>query len=74
MKRLLTQLRAELQLTLRNGEQLLLTLGIPVLLLVLICQLVSATLIGVLADSWVGPWGILAATISLRKLSTAAPC
>jgi ABC-2 type transport system permease protein len=34
MKRLLTQLRAELQLTLRNGEQLLLTLGIPVLLLV----------------------------------------
>ena len=35
----------------------------PLLLLVLICQLVSATLIGVLADSWVGPWGILAATI-----------
>ena len=34
MRRLITQLRAELQLTLRNGEQLLLTLGIPVLLLV----------------------------------------
>jgi ABC-2 type transport system permease protein len=34
MKPLVTQLRAELQLTLRNGEQLLLTLGIPVLLLV----------------------------------------
>jgi ABC-2 type transport system permease protein len=34
MKRLVTQIRAELQLTLRNGEQLLLTLGIPVLLLV----------------------------------------
>jgi ABC-2 type transport system permease protein len=34
MKRLVAQLRAELQITLRNGEQLLLTLGIPVLLLV----------------------------------------
>ena len=34
MKPLLAQLRAELQITLRNGEQLLLTLGIPVLLLV----------------------------------------
>jgi ABC-2 type transport system permease protein len=34
MSRLLSQLRTELQLTLRNGEQLLLTLGIPVLLLV----------------------------------------
>jgi ABC-2 type transport system permease protein len=30
----MSQLRTELQLTLRNGEQLLLTLGIPVLLLV----------------------------------------
>lgn len=35
----------------------------PLLLLVLICQLVSATLIGVLADTWLGGWGILAATI-----------
>ncbi len=35
----------------------------PVLLLVLICQLVSATLIGVLADQWLGGWGILAATV-----------
>lgn len=34
MKRFATQLRTELGLTLRNGEQLLLTLGIPVLLLV----------------------------------------
>lgn len=34
MSRFRSQLRTELQLTLRNGEQLLLTLGIPVLLLV----------------------------------------
>lgn len=34
MKRFVTQLRTELQLVSRNGEQLLLTLGIPVLLLV----------------------------------------
>jgi len=34
VKRFLTQLRTELQLVSRNGEQLLLTLGIPVLLLV----------------------------------------
>ncbi|MCB0956395.1 MAG: ABC transporter permease [Ilumatobacteraceae bacterium] len=34
MKPYLSQLRTELQLTMRNGEQLLLTLGIPVLLLV----------------------------------------
>jgi hypothetical protein len=34
MSRLLTQVRAELQLVARNGEQLLLTLGIPVMLLV----------------------------------------
>ncbi|HQZ34896.1 MAG TPA: ABC transporter permease [Ilumatobacteraceae bacterium] len=34
MKRFSTQLRTELQLVSRNGEQLLLTLGIPVLLLV----------------------------------------
>jgi ABC-2 type transport system permease protein len=34
MSRFLSQLRTELQLVARNGEQLLLTLGIPVLLLV----------------------------------------
>jgi putative hemolysin len=34
----------------------------PVLLLVLICQLVSATLIGVLAANWLGSWGVLVAT------------
>ena len=34
MKRFLSQLRTELSLMLRNGEQLLLTLGIPVMLLV----------------------------------------
>jgi ABC-2 type transport system permease protein len=34
MNPLIAQLRAELQLVLRNGEQILLTLGIPVLLLV----------------------------------------
>ncbi|MEY4172947.1 MAG: hypothetical protein RI900_112, partial [Actinomycetota bacterium] len=34
MKQFATQFRTELGLTLRNGEQLLLTLGIPVLLLV----------------------------------------
>ena len=34
MKRFTAQLRTEVMLTLRNGEQLLLTLGIPVLLLV----------------------------------------
>ena len=35
----------------------------PVLLLVLVCQLVSATLIGILADQWLGGWGVLAATV-----------
>jgi len=34
MNPLIAQLRAELQLVLRNGEQILLTLGIPILLLV----------------------------------------
>ena len=34
MSRLITQIRAELQLVARNGEQLLLTLVIPVMLLV----------------------------------------
>jgi CBS domain containing-hemolysin-like protein len=35
----------------------------PLLLLVLICQLVSATLIGLLADQWFGVWGVLAGTV-----------
>jgi len=35
----------------------------PVLLLVLICQLVSATLVGVLAERWVGGLGVLVATV-----------
>ena len=35
----------------------------PVLLLVLICQLVVATLVGILAASWFGAWGVLAATV-----------
>jgi len=35
----------------------------PVLLLVLICQLVSATLVGILANEWFGPIGVLVATI-----------
>jgi CBS domain containing-hemolysin-like protein len=34
----------------------------PLLLLILVCQLVSATLIGLLADQWIGAWGVLAAT------------
>jgi len=35
----------------------------PVLLLVLICQLVVATLVGILAAKWFGAWGVLAATV-----------
>jgi len=35
----------------------------PVLLLVLICQLVSATLVGVLASQWLGAIGVLVATV-----------
>jgi CBS domain containing-hemolysin-like protein len=35
----------------------------PVLLLVLVCQLVSATLVGVLAERWFGPLGIFIATV-----------
>jgi CBS domain containing-hemolysin-like protein len=34
----------------------------PVLLLVLICQLVVATLVGILAVHWFGAWGVVAAT------------
>ena len=35
----------------------------PLLLCVLICQLISATLIGVLAERFFGAWGIAAATV-----------
>jgi CBS domain containing-hemolysin-like protein len=35
----------------------------PVLLLVLICQLVVATLVGILAQRWFGPWGVVVATV-----------
>ncbi len=35
----------------------------PVLLLVLICQLVVATMVGILASSWFGAWGVAAATV-----------
>ena len=35
----------------------------PILLLVLICQLVSATLVGVLASAWLGAWGVLVGTV-----------
>jgi len=35
----------------------------PILLLVLICQLVSATLVGVLADQWLGAIGVVVATV-----------
>ena len=36
----------------------------PVLLMVLVCQLVAATLVGVLASRWFGPLGIVLATIA----------
>jgi putative hemolysin len=35
----------------------------PVLLLVLVCQLVSATLVGVLASAWLGGWGVAVGTV-----------
>jgi CBS domain containing-hemolysin-like protein len=35
----------------------------PILLLVLICQLVSATLVGVLAEQWLGAIGVVVATV-----------
>jgi len=35
----------------------------PILLLVLICQLVSATLVGVLASQWLGAIGVVVATV-----------
>jgi putative hemolysin len=35
----------------------------PVLLLVLVCQLVSATLVGVIASAWLGAWGVAVGTV-----------
>ncbi|MGH8997453.1 MAG: hemolysin family protein, partial [Acidimicrobiales bacterium] len=35
----------------------------PILLLVLVCQLVSATLVGVLAEQWFGPIGVVFGTV-----------
>ena len=35
----------------------------PLLLLILVCQLISATLIGLLADQWLGAWGVVVATV-----------
>jgi len=35
----------------------------PVLLLVLVCQLVTATLVGILAERLFGAWGVAAATV-----------
>lgn len=35
----------------------------PILLMVLICQLVSATLVGVLASAWLGALGVLVGTV-----------
>ena len=35
----------------------------PVLLLILICQLIVATLVGILAVRWFGAWGVVAATV-----------
>lgn len=35
----------------------------PVLLLVLICQLVVATLVGIMASGWFGAWGVAVATV-----------
>jgi putative hemolysin len=35
----------------------------PILLLVLVCQLVSATLVGILAEHWFGPIGVVVGTV-----------
>ena len=36
----------------------------PVILLVLVCQLVVATLVGILAAHWFGAWGVTVATVA----------
>jgi ABC-2 type transport system permease protein len=66
MSRFVSQLRTELQLTLRNGEQLLLTLGIPVLLLVFF------SLVDVLPTGMTDPVDFLApGVLALAVMSTA---
>lgn len=35
----------------------------PVILVVLVCQLVVATLVGILAAHWFGPWGVVAGVV-----------
>ncbi len=66
MKRFVTQLRTELQLVSRNGEQLLLTLGIPVLLLVFF------SLVDVLPTGTDDPVDVLApGVLALAVMSTA---
>jgi ABC-2 type transport system permease protein len=66
VSRFRSQLRTELQLTLRNGEQLLLTLGIPVLLLVFF------SLVDVLPTGTPDPVDFLAPGIlALAVMSTA---
>ncbi|MFZ4719733.1 MAG: ABC transporter permease [Ilumatobacteraceae bacterium] len=66
MKPFVSQLRTELQLTLRNGEQLLLTLGIPVLLLVFF------SLVDVLPTGTDDPVDFLApGVLALAVMSTA---
>lgn len=66
MSRFRSQLRTELQLVLRNGEQLLLTLGIPVLLLVFF------SLVDVLPTGTDDPIDFLApGVLALAVMSTA---
>ncbi len=66
MSRFVAQLRTELQLTLRNGEQLLLTLGIPVLLLVFFSE------VDVLPTGTAEPVDFLApGVLALAVMSTA---
>lgn len=66
MSRFLTQLRTEVQLVVRNGEQLLLTIGIPVLLLVFF------SLVDVLPTGMKEPVDFLApGVLALAVMSTA---
>ncbi len=66
MSRLATQVRTELQLVARNGEQLLLTLGIPVMLLVFF------SLVDVLPTGTTDPVDFLApGVLALAVMSTA---
>jgi ABC-2 type transport system permease protein len=68
VSRFVSQLRTELQLTLRNGEQLLLTIGIPVLLLVFF------SLVHVIPTGTKDPVDFLApGVLALAVMSTAMP-